>query len=67
MILLAYRSVCWSNDLRADPGRTLQAVSVLEANGVEPTGYGECTDALDEGVIESEQDVITDSKGIEFP
>ena len=34
---------------------------------MEPTGYGECTDALDEGVIESEQDVFADSEELSFP
>ena len=59
---------CWkSDDLRADFSDALQAVSVLEADGVEPASYGECGDTLDAGVVESEQDVFADFKGIEFP
>lgn len=51
---------CWKpNDLRADFGHTLQAVSVLEADRVVPAHYGKCGAALNEGVVEGEQDVFS--------
>lgn len=56
-----------SSNLRAKSGRAPHAVSVLEADGAEPAGYGECGDTLDEGVVESEQDVFANSKGVKFP
>lgn len=69
MILLANWIVCcsqmvkrgWrSNDLRVDFSQSLQPVSVLEADRVEPAHYGKCGDGLDEGVVEGEQDVFSD-------
>lgn len=55
---------CWKpNELRADFSHTLQA----EADRVEPAHYGKCGDALDEGVVEGEQDVFADSEGTAFP
>ncbi len=61
------RSNRQTNNLRAHCDSTLQPVSVLETNRLEPTSYGECDDTLYERVIQGQQNVFTDSKGTKFP
>ena len=39
----------------------------LEADGVEPTGEGECHDALSEGVVKCYEAALADPKGVELP
>lgn len=40
------------DDFRADFNCAVQVASVVQADGMEPAGYGECDDTLDEGMIE---------------
>lgn len=65
MLIDGGQSSGWqSNEIRAQSGRVLQAVPVLEPDEIEPTGYGESGDALDVGAVESLQNLFAYSKGI---
>lgn len=72
-ILLADLSICCSH--RAETALTgspiilhfdcaLQAVSVLEADKVEPAGEGECPEALAKEVVKYFEDVLGNPKGV---
>ena len=57
----------YSDHFGTDGGSSLQLVPVLEAGRVEPAGYGEGDDILDEGVVKCPGNELTYSKGLELP
>lgn len=56
-----------SNDFRTDWDHSLPAVSLLEAGGVRPAGFGKVDDVFYKRVMKSQRNVLFESKGAEFP
>lgn len=69
MLLSVFAAHTWWKVIQpgADFNCALQVSPVVQADGVEPAGYGECDDTLGEGMVECVRMFLLTSKELSFP